>query len=479
MLKKIQKNIEKQNMILPDDSIIAGVSGGADSVCLLLLLCELRAQRNFSIEILHVEHGIRGEESRQDAAFVEKLARQLEIPCQTIAVDVPGYAAEHGLGIEEAARILRYETFEQVAKERCAKIALAHHMEDNAETILFQMARGSSLTGLCGMQPVRTSETGVTYIRPLLSLHRKEIEAYLKQQGQHFCTDSTNHELDYSRNYIRNIILPEMNKLNSQTIAHINETASQLREIQEFLSEEANRCWDNIVAVEGMDILLDLEALQNLHIALQKELIYKAIGKMAGGKKDITLAHVMQVLELKNRQSGKKTVLPNGVIAIRENATLRFFLSDKNMEQSKKDDFVIEVSGECLERLFRQNESLCIPLKEKGAVMMISLLEKAVAQAEIPRKTYTKWMDYDKIKDGFCIRTRQSGDYLIYDESGRRKKLKQYFIDEKIPVTQRENRLLLAQENMVLWVVGGRMSEHLKVTEETKAILEITVKEEI
>lgn len=477
LLKKVQKLMKEHHMISANDRVIVGLSGGADSVCLLLMLWELRKELNFSLEAIHVEHGIRGIESKQDAAFAEKLCKERNIYFQMVSIDVPNYATEHGLGLEEAARILRYEIFEQIAKERNAKIALAHHMEDNAETILFQMARGSSLTGLCGIQPVRKSEAGVSYIRPLLCLHREEVEHYLDMQGQCYCVDCTNQDLEYSRNYLRKVIIPELKNINRQVVAHIHETAAHLGEIRDFLDEQTLVQWSQIATV-GKDIVLDLSKLKQLHVVLQKEIIYKAIGIMAGGKKDISSIHVEQVLELFENQSGRETTLPNGVIAIRENETIRLFLSEKKSDKANAEAGMIQVTEEVLQRLLQQRETLSIPLLDGKQVMEISVFEKDILVDEIPRKTYTKWLDYDKIDKGFCIRTRQSGDYLICDVSGHRKKLKQYFVEEKIPVTKRDEIRILTQENLVLWVVGGRMSEHVKVTDETKVIMEITVKEE-
>ena len=208
---------------------------------------------------------------------------------------------------------------------------------------------------------------------------------------------------------------------------------------------------------------------------MQKEIVYKAIGILAGGKKDISSVHVEQVLELIENQSGRETTLPNGIVAIKENTKIRIFLL------SKKSDKVVQelkISSEQLDEIFCKKAPLVLSVGESGQCVELSVFEKKDFEVEIPQKTYTKWFDYDKIKDGFCIRTRRSGDYLIYDVFGHRKKLKQYFVDEKIPVTKRDKIMILAKESQVLWVVGGRISEDMKVTEQTKAIIEVTIKEE-
>lgn len=477
LLENVQKQILKFHMIEPNDKIFVGVSGGADSVALLMLLQALREKLNFSLEVIHVEHGIRGLESRADADFVEALCKKLELDCHRYSVDVPAYAKAQGLGLEEAARVMRYEIFESIAKAENAKIALAHHMEDNAETILFQMARGSLLIGLCGMQPVREDASGVIYIRPLLSVHRKELEEYLEEAAQEFCMDSTNSDLEYSRNYIRNVILPNLVKVNSQAVSHINDSANYLLEVRDFMEKEVEAAWSQVASVRE-DVLLDVEKIKVLHPVLQKEIVYKAIGIVVGGKKDISSIHVEQVMLLFENQSGKEVSLPKQVVAIKENKTIRLFHSQKNTDIIKEENSV-EVKAEALKELFSEKNSLRLPGKDKNSYFEIRVFENKLWEREIPRKTYTKWLDYDRISSGFCIRTRKSGDYLICDAMGHRKKLKQYFVDEKIPVTKRDEIPVLAQEETILWVVGGRMSEHVKVTEETKTIVEITYKEEI
>ena len=239
MQNKVQRKLEELNIGSANEKelLIAAVSGGADSVCLLLVLNELKDRMNFELETIHVEHGIRGEESCRDARFVESLCRRLSISCHVEQVDVPAYSRETGMGTEEAARVLRYQAFSRYALERNGKIVLAHHMEDNAETVLFQMLRGSSLNGMCGMSASREDEAGVTYIRPLLEIRRGEIEAYLESAGQMYCTDSTNLETEYHRNYLRKEILPRLAEINSAAVPHISRTAASLGEVRDFLQK--------------------------------------------------------------------------------------------------------------------------------------------------------------------------------------------------------------------------------------------------
>ena len=469
MLRELRKKMEEFHMVSPGDRVLTGVSGGADSVCLLMVLLELREEMGFSVEVIHVEHGIRGEESRADARFVEGLCNQYQIICHTIEVDVPGYCEKTGLGLEEAARVLRYEAFVRLGKEQNTRIALAHHMEDNAETILFQMVRGSALAGMCGMQPVREDENGVSYIRPLLYWHRAEIEAFLSERGIGWCVDSTNAQLEYSRNFLRGRVIPDLEQINAQAVAHINQTAGYLSEIRDYMEYETEQVWNKLAKVEGA-IALDAKALLELHPVMQRQIAYKAIVLAARHKKDITSAHVADFLSLCRGQSGKRISLPYQVRAWKDFDVVRL----ASAVEEAWEDVEYEVTTELLDGLLQRKEVKTLDLGFDGARICMRVFQKDEESLEIPRKTYTKWFDYDKIKSGFCIRTRRSGDYFITDGNGHRKKLKSYFIDEKIPLVERGKRWLLAQEHVVLWLIGGRISEHVKVLQETEYIFEIT-----
>ena len=469
MLQELQKRMKELHMVAPGDRILVGVSGGADSVCLFVALKELQKALDFSMEVVHVEHGIRGEESKADARFVADLCEKYGVNYQICEVDVPAFATEKGLGFEEAARLLRYEVFEKIAKEKDAKIALAHHKEDNAETILFQMVRGSSLAGLCGMQPVRTSESGVCYIRPLLAIHREQIETFLDQRGLTWCQDSTNVDMAYSRNFLRGSVIPQLEQINAQAVAHINQTAEHLSEVQEYIEFETEQLWKNIASVEAA-MVLDAKKLLDLHPMMQRQIAYKAIVMAAKKKKDITSTHVADFLSLCKGQSGRRISLPYGVVAQKEFDKVRVLVCQEEFHEEN----VYELSQETLKELLESGREKRIPIGNAGEAIRCRVFEKNKETLEIPRKTYTKWLDYDKIKKGFCIRTRRSGDYFISDANGHHKKLKSYFIDEKIPLAEREKCWLLAQDNEVLWIIGGRIGENVKVLQETKCVFEIT-----
>ena len=480
MLQKIFCYVQEQNLIQAEDHILLGLSGGADSVCLLLLLKELQERIPFTLEALHVEHGIRGEASRQDAAFSLEVCKRLSVPCKLVSVNVPSYCKKTGLGTEEAARILRYEAFGNRCMElkelgKRVKIALAHHMEDQSETVLFQLLRGCGLAGLRGMEPCALDINGNSLIRPLLCVSKADILQELKGRGQEYCEDETNSSNDYSRNYIRNVVLPHLKNVNPQAVAHICETASRVEEAYEYIHGKGEILIERLVEKGEHCARIEVQALREQPELLQKEVIREMLFYVAGKKKDITATHVESTLGLAECQSGKKIRLPYGMEARREFQTLivaRDTTSDQNTRERSLDS--VEVTDTQLQYLLKNpTESLEISLGENGC-FRFSVKAWQWGTDEIPKKPYTKAVDYDKMRGGFSLRFRRAGDYLVLDGSGHRKKLKEYFIAEKIPVGLRDRIPLLAKGQEVLVVPEGRMGHGVRVTEETQWILEIS-----
>ncbi len=483
MLDKILRFIEQEELIAPQDSVIAGVSGGADSVCLLLVLMEIRKRLPFSLKVVHVEHGIRGEESRSDADFTKRLCEEKGICCEVYPVDVPSYATEQGIGLEEAARILRYQCYKKAAHKELAAakrsreenigkihIALAHHGEDNAETILFQMVRGSGLDGLCGMLPKRDFETGIDIIRPLLKQTRGEIENYLLEQKQEYCVDSTNMDTEYSRNNIRHGVIPKLKEINQQAVSHINQCGELLRDMQEYLKVQVNCVYEKSCALEKGRLQINWSRLEIHPQMIQKEVIHKAICEMAGSAKDIMAVHVEQILKLAGLQVGRKISLPYRLVAERNYEGI---LISKDKEKVETELLQILIGEEEQEKLLDGEPHF---YEVPGGKICLQIRNFTGEMQEISKKTYTKCFDYDKIKGSLQIRNRQSGDYLTLDAEGHTKRLKEYFINEKIPAEERGHILLLAKESHIIWVIGGRISSEFKIDKDTERILEVQFK---
>ena len=459
MIKEVRAYMQQNKMTTPGDHVIVGVSGGADSVCLLFLLHCLKEELGITLSAVHVNHRLRAE-ADGEAGFVADLCGQWQIPCHVEEVDVTAFAQEMGLCTEEAARRLRYEVYERLCRDEHTKIALAHHENDQAETVLFHLFRGSSIRGMTGILPVRDC-----FIRPLLTRSREEIEAFLKEKQLSFVTDQSNFDTTYARNRIRHEILPLATEhICSQSVSHIAAMAQNTAMAVDFLDEQVEKAYEGLVSAglgseRGQELRISISQLKNLHPYLQSALIYEMLACVAGRKRDISMAHVDSVLALMDGQSGKGIDLIYGIYAGREFDQLVFFSKGKSggenegdQKELKKGDLYSNISGKIMET--------CIFSYEKGMI--------------IPDKTYTKWFDYDKINNCPVVRSRESGDYIYCTPTGR-KKLKDYLIQEKIPASERDRIAVIADGSHILWVPGYRISSYTKISEATKEILEITV----
>lgn len=475
MLRKVLQYCGREKLIENGDHVLVGVSGGADSVCLLRLLAGLQKEIGFFLEAVHVEHGIRGIESENDAAFVVRLCEEMDIPLQLFFVDAVAYAKEQKMGLEEAARILRYDAYVQAAEKTLSsrvKVALAHHADDNAETVLFQMVRGSGIDGMSGMRPKRELMPGVDVVRPLLTVTRAEIEEYLQKEGQAYCVDSTNADTSYSRNKIRCHILPMLEEVNAQAVAHMNQSAMLLRELGDYLNGQTEQIAAKALTEQEAGLLIRREELESLPEILKKEVLHLAIGKAAGSGKDICLDHVESLADLLELQVGRCISLPYHLRGRRVYEGILLEKIELAEEDEPEENFWLELDGQELEQRLQQGS---VTIEVPGGEMHFSLADFMGESAEISKNTYTKCFDYDNIKGSFQIRTRQAGDYLIVDNDGHKKRLKEYFINEKIPSDKRDEMLLLAQDDKILWVIGGRISADTKVNGNTKRILRVQI----
>lgn len=252
---------ETHHLFSPGDKIIVGVSGGADSVCLLYLLNSLRKEMNLSLFVLHVKHGIRGDDADRDAQFVRELSDKWELPCFEVFEDVPAYAKKWGMSEEEAGRACRYEQFEKLRREKNADcIAVAHHKEDQAETFLFRLIRGSSARGLAAMLPKRDF-----IIRPLLFAEKGDILAFLEEKKIPWREDITNQDTAYQRNWIRKELLPLLKEnLNPGAVRHIADAADDIGKWRKYIREQAECEAEHVIFHEGKEVLLRRDVCRGL-----------------------------------------------------------------------------------------------------------------------------------------------------------------------------------------------------------------------
>lgn len=478
MIGRVYGYIKSHEMAPPGTRILAAVSGGADSMCLLEILRELHKKADIELRVLHVHHGLR-ESAEGDLEYVAKYCAAAEIPFEAVRVDAADYAARSRMSVEEAARHLRYEALEEAARKwdeeteksgraDCGKcrIAVAHHIEDQAETVLFNLVRGSRLTGLRGMLPVNGR-----IIRPLLLCERGEIEQFLQERGILWREDETNEDVRYSRNLLRREVMPLLSSINAGAKEHIARAAEEAAEAEEYLKKETDtalmRCLAGKAGKDGKDgeaadpgesgggwTVLKIPALLAEPMILRRRVVYETIAGVSGRKKDLQDIHVQAVLGLAQKQGNGELDVAAGVHV--RKVYDRLYLETE--AERRKADPAREASAEWP---VQAGEYRCRVLDFDGDMESVS------------RKQYTKWLDYDKIGTFPSFRNRREGDRITLDESGRSKTIARCMIDAKVPRELRDRIVLPVCGNEVLWMPGGRISAAYPVTPDTRRVLEI------
>lgn len=459
MLQDFLAYNEQKNLLKPGDTVVAGVSGGADSVCLLSLLDELKEEMGLKLYVIHVHHGIRGEEADRDAAFVRELAGKKDLPFCLVKKDVPAMAKELGMTEEEAGRRLRYEAMEEYAEKVGAdKIALAHHRDDQAETVLFHLFRGSGPRGLRGM-PVKRGP----FIRPLLFASRQEIEEYLAEKKLPYCEDSTNSSLKYSRNILRRQILPLVTEtINAQAPAHIAAMAERQEKWCLYIEKKGREAAGRLVRQEENGYSLEIDPFLQEEEVIRDEVLRQVLKRLVTGAKDIGAVHYEKIRALCTAESGRRIELPGKTDVEKRYDRIYFYRREQKQEPAV--------------RMTCQPGSIHkIRIKDMTCEVSFTLKNRLELPEKIPQKDYTKWFDYDMIVNSLFLRGPLEGDYFCMDQDGHKKKLSRYYIDEHIPRQQRSSQWVLADGSHVLWAVPGRISEYYKVTEKTSRVLVVSV----
>lgn len=459
-ISKVESFIEKNNMITEGDHIVMGVSGGADSVALFVVLNSLKDKYRLSLDVVHVHHGLR-KEADIEAEYVEKLCKSMNVAFHLFKYDVAKESKSLHLGTEETGRKLRYEAFESIAGKD-GKIAIAHNLNDRSETMLFHLCRGTGPKGMAAIKAVSHNR-----IRPLLATTRNEIEEFLNKAQIEYFVDESNLENDYTRNKVRNIVFPLLEKeVNAESIKHIAKAAKLIEDQNDFItdisSKELNAA--TLKKHEGL-ICVSRSHINNLHISIKREVIKQMIDYMVPTNKDITLSHIESIIELLIREGNFEASLPYDIIAQIEYDLLTFsFDNSNNKEASYKDfgDIILDEGSYNIEALGRVE----VKIFERDDDFILL------------QKEYTKYFDYDKIKCCLKLRKRANGDYLTINSSLGKKKLKDFFIDNKVPKNERDESLLVADGSHIVWIIGSRISEYYKVTEKTEKIVSIQVLKE-
>ena len=450
MVNKIRKFADKNNLFSRGERVLVALSGGADSVCLLYVLLALKSEYELVVDAVHVNHMLRGAEAERDADFCKALCDKLGVRLHLCVEDVNAYAEISGKSIETAARDVRYKVFAQLKElHGYDKIAVAHHAQDNAETILMHLLRGSGLTGLRGILPKRDA-----IVRPLLEMSRKDILEFLSENNIQYVTDSTNAQTKNARNRIRHGLLAEIRQnYNPNIVQTLSETAHLLRADSEYIEMQAQCAYADTVSKLEDALLVHMQKYSMLPEAIALRVMKKAISECIGSAQDIPFDTVLRAhTHCLNRAVGSRVDLPMGAAAVLEHTGLYMY----------KHSSVIEY-------LYNINPGEVIFLEEAGMTLYTELTDCIGEEAD-----NAAYFDYEGIAMPLVVRNRRSGDKIKLQGMTGSKKLKEYFIDTKIDKHIRDIWPLVCAGDEILWICGKRKSVLCAANKNTKKVLKIT-----
>ena len=459
LVDKVVATIKKYSMLSGGERVLVGLSGGPDSVCLLSILHSLGERFTSEISAIYVDHGLRPSETGKEIEFCSNLCERLNIPFRTKAINVKSYAQDQKMNMQEAARQLRYRTFDETSGELGAnRIALGHTADDQAETLLMRLFRGSGPTGLSGIPPVRRN-----IIRPLIGTRRGEIEKFLGDKKIEYIIDSSNLKESYLRNRIRLSLVPMLKEYNPDIIETLSKTAAIFRDEEKYFEIIVTKALMKLISRKtDSRIELFLSPLEVMDEAIMRRLLRRAIDDTKG-LRGISFIHIEDIIDLiKTGDSGDRIYLPKGIRVIKEYATL-ILTSEPPVTLGT---YSLTVPGEVI-------------LKEAGILIKSSVVTESELQTtkrDKDRWTYSGVFDADKLASPLVVRPRKEGDFFYPAGFGRKKKLQDFFVDEKVPRDERDRVPLVISGNDIIWVVGYRGDERFKVGEGTEKVVRFEVK---
>jgi len=438
--EKFINSIKEHGMIVPGDSIVVAVSGGPDSIAMMHLLISIKKAFNLKLYGVHLDHMTREGQSTEDANFVKEFFKNNNIEGYFFKKDITKLSKELNISFEEAGRLERYKLFEEVMKKTHGnKIALGQNLNDQGETLLFRLFRGTGLDGLTGIEYKREGYI----IRPVLDLTREEIEGYCENQGLVTRLDHTNLKRIYSRNKIRLDVIPYVKEhFNNKIEKALWRTSKLLTEDQLLIDTLVKDYMDKNISFKNGKYFLTIKSFNKELKALKSRVIREIIYRLKGDLEGVSYKNIESILSMiKKEKTGKQKEFYE-IKCVMNYTHVEFY--DKNIENSEKNDkhLVLEVMND---------------------------LEKIKFTAN-PLEIYA---DYDKIQGEIFIRHRKPGDRFRPLGMEGHKKIKDYFIDEKIELKKRDDIPLVCDENNIIWVLGYRMSETYKITSKTQKVLHI------
>lgn len=459
MKEKVRKNIIDKELVNPGDSLVVGVSGGHDSMSLMYILNDLKEEFGYKLMIAHVDHGVRGDMARRDMDFVENQAEKLGLKFYGRQVDMDGYAREHNISSEEAGRILRYSFFRDILKEEGqGKIVVGHNRNDQAETLIMRFIRGTGIDGLKGMDYEYKD-----IIRPILNITREEIEAYIEDEGIPVVIDHTNLENIYTRNKVRLDLIPYIEKEFNPNFINVLWTLSEnaagdVKFLDDYTQEAYQR---NLIVADDQRIELEIEGIKSENIAIAQRIMRLALENLLGSLQGFGEVHIADMIDLlMSARTGKAIDLPNDIkVYIDYNKLI--------ISRGKKE---VEIAGDYSYELKLGSNKL----EEIGLELKLEILDLDDYKQE-ENKSNIKVFDYDKLKGRLYIRNRRPGDRFRPLGMKGSKKIKDYFIDEKISREKRNQLPLLVDEKSIIWVLEHRISDTYKIDRDSERLLVVEI----
>ena len=447
--------------------MLVGVSGGPDSLCLLHILNELKDELGIELIAAHLNHMLRGEEAEEDAAFVAAEAQRLNLPLVLERRDVRGEKLRRGLSLEEAARAVRFRFFAEAAsKTGASKVALGHTADDQVETVLLHLLRGTGLAGLRGMEPASTWREPdlppLIIIRPLLRLWREDTEAFCARRGLSPRRDSTNLSLSPLRNRIRLELLPQMERMNPGIKKLLAAAASSLSLDYSFIQEEVGKAISRIVRREDEAAIIDAKGFSELHPSIQRHLIRNLLAEILGGYEELKGAHIEDLVRALRNPAGKRLQLPGGLKFIGEHG--RGILTRREEAEfcplpPLAGEHEIPVPGE---------------VEIPGWRIKAEILEKpSPSPPPLPQDPYEGFFDLEAAGRKLKVRTWREGDRFRPLGMRNYKKLQDFFVDEHIPRSWRSRIPIVCSSDEIMWVVGWRIDDRFRAKPETRLLLHL------